>query len=66
MLLNFRLEKYWRYNRDFRRQNADDNTKVRQLRFGRLAVVSMLAELPKTKHYPRSFTVDLTLFTVSN
>ncbi|XP_011209419.2 nuclear RNA export factor 1 [Bactrocera dorsalis] len=58
-----RLEKYWRYNRDFRRQNADDNTKVRQLRFGRLAVVSMLAELPKTKHYPRSFTVDLTLFT---
>ncbi|XP_004531112.1 nuclear RNA export factor 1 [Ceratitis capitata] len=58
-----RLEKYWRYNRDLRRQNVDDNTKFRNLRVGRLAVVSMLAELPKTKHFPRSFTVDLTLFT---
>ncbi|XP_054731276.1 nuclear RNA export factor 1 [Anastrepha obliqua] len=58
-----RLEKYWRYNRSLLRQNTDDNTRLRLLRFGRLAVVSMLAELPKTKHYPRSFTVDLTLFT---
>ncbi|XP_017482149.1 PREDICTED: nuclear RNA export factor 1 [Rhagoletis zephyria] len=58
-----RLEKYWRYNRSLLRQNADDNIRLRLLRYGRLAVVSMLAELPKTKHYPRSFTVDLTLFT---
>lgn len=66
LLIN-RLQSFWKLNRNFRRIiNNDDNSKIRQLKFGRLAVVSLLVELPKTQHDPQSFTVDLTLFTVSH
>lgn len=43
----------------------NDNDKSRLVKFGRLPVVSTFTEWPKTQHDPQSFTVDLTLFTVS-
>ncbi|KAI8114793.1 Nuclear RNA export factor 1 [Lucilia cuprina] len=59
-----RLHSFWKFNRNFRRiVNNEDVTKIRQLKVGRLAVVSTLAEWPKTQHDPQSFSVDLTLFT---
>ncbi|XP_013107467.2 nuclear RNA export factor 1 isoform X1 [Stomoxys calcitrans] len=59
-----RLNAFWKYNRNFRRiVNNDDVSRLRQLKVGRLPVVSNLAEWPKTQHDPQSFTVDLTLFT---
>lgn len=62
----FRLHAFWKYNRNFRRiVNNEDTSRLRQLKVGRLPVVSTLAEWPKTQHDPQSFSVDLTLFTVS-
>ncbi|XP_073835333.1 nuclear RNA export factor small bristles isoform X1 [Musca autumnalis] len=59
-----RLTSFWKYNRNFRRiVNNEDVSKLRQLKVGRLQVVSTLAEWPKTQHDPQSFSVDLTLFT---
>ncbi|XP_075154677.1 nuclear RNA export factor small bristles isoform X2 [Haematobia irritans] len=59
-----RLHAFWKYNRNFRRLvNNEDTSRLRQLKVGRLPVVSTLAEWPKTQHDPQSFTVDLTLFT---
>lgn len=64
--ISFRLHSFWKFNRNFRRLvNNEEVSKIRQLKVGRLAVVSTLAEWPKTQHDPQSFSVDLTLFTVS-
>lgn len=51
-------------NRNIMRvQNPERRLKL--LKQGQLAVVSFLQEMPQTKHDIHSFTVDLTLFTVS-
>jgi hypothetical protein len=43
-----------------------DNVKRQKLLYqGKMAVVTGLSKLPKTQHDPLSFTVDVTLFTVS-
>jgi hypothetical protein len=43
-----------------------DNVRRQKLLFqGKMAVVAGLSKLPKTQHDPLSFTVDVTLFTVS-
>jgi len=43
-----------------------DSTKRQKLLYqGKMAVVTGLSKLPKTQHDPLSFTVDVTLFTVS-
>lgn len=44
-------------------QNSERRMKL--LKQGQLAVVSFLQEMPQTKHDIHSFTVDLTVFTVS-
>lgn len=44
----------------------DTERRHRLLRQGNLSVVSFISEMPKTKHDIQSFTVDLSLFTVSN
>lgn len=44
-------------------QNPERRMKL--LKQGHLAVVSFLQEMPQTKHDIHSFTVDLTIFTVS-
>lgn len=51
-------------NRNLLRVNNPDR-RSKLLRQGKLAVVSYLREMPQTKHDMNSFTVDLTLFTVS-
>lgn len=52
-------------NRNINRvQNPERRLKL--LKQGNLAVVSFLQDMPKTKHDIHSFTVDLTIFTVSN
>jgi hypothetical protein len=44
-----------------------DNIKRQKLLYqGKMAVVAGLSKLPKTQHDPLSFTVDVTLFTVSS
>lgn len=44
-------------------QNPERRLKL--LKQGHLAVVSFLQDMPQTKHDIHSFTVDLTIFTVS-
>uniref|UniRef100_A0A1A9UFA2 NTF2 domain-containing protein n=1 Tax=Glossina austeni TaxID=7395 RepID=A0A1A9UFA2_GLOAU len=59
-----RLESFWKFNRNLRRiVNNGEINRIRQLKVGRLAVVSTLAEWPRTQHDPQSFTVDVTIFT---
>lgn len=55
------------YHTDNRNLLKVHNTDIRQklVKQGHLAVVSFLQEMPQTKHDMHSFTVDLTLFTVS-
>lgn len=64
LLLLHRLTKYLPYNRNLLRLRESDR-KIQLLKCGRLPVVSFLSEMPQTEHDPRSFAVDLTLFTVS-
>lgn len=58
------LNWYQTDNRNLHRVQ-DPERRNRLLRQGHLAVVSFLQEMPKTKHDVYSFTVDLSLFTVS-
>uniref|UniRef100_A0A1B0AGY8 NTF2 domain-containing protein n=1 Tax=Glossina pallidipes TaxID=7398 RepID=A0A1B0AGY8_GLOPL len=59
-----RLESFWKFNRNLRRLvNNGEINRIRQLKVGRLAVVSTLVEWPRTQHDPQSFTVDVTIFT---
>lgn len=55
------------YSTDSRNLQRVQNTERRRslLKQGQVAVVSFLSAMPKTKHDLQSFTVDLTLFTVS-
>uniref|UniRef100_A0A023EVP0 Putative mrna export factor tap/mex67 n=1 Tax=Aedes albopictus TaxID=7160 RepID=A0A023EVP0_AEDAL len=57
-----RLQTYLNFNRNLN-QKRDLDTRCRTLKMGRLPVVTFLSELPKTKHDPLTFVVDLTLFT---
>lgn len=58
------LNWYATENRNLLRvQNPDRRMKL--LKQGNVAVVSFLQEMPKTKHDIHSFTVDMTIFTVS-
>jgi hypothetical protein len=44
-----------------------DNIKRQKLLYqGKMAIVACLSKLPKTRHDPHSFTVDVALFTVSS
>lgn len=62
-----RLNNFWKFNRNLRRivSNERDDLRTRLLKSGRLACVSALDEWPRTLHERRTFTVDLTIFTVS-
>lgn len=60
-----RLHAYYNFNRNLCRVK-DSEGRFKSLRRGRLQVVTLLSELPLTKHDPMSFAVDLTLFTVSH
>lgn len=51
-------------NRNILRVQKPDR-RMKLLKQGRLAVVSFLQEMPRTKHDIHSFTVDLTIFTAS-
>lgn len=57
-----RLVPYISYNRNILR-TRDNDQRLKQLKLGRLPIVSLLSELPATQHDPQSFAVDLTLFT---
>lgn len=57
-----RLQSYMPFNRNLNSKH-DLDARCRLLKIGRLPVVSLLSELPLTKHDPLSFVVDLTLFT---
>lgn len=62
-----RLNNFWKFNRNLRRivSSERDDLRTRLLKSGRLACVSTLDEWPRTLHERRTFTVDLTIFTVS-
>lgn len=55
------------YATDSRNLQRIHNTERRRtlLKQGQVAVVAFLSDMPKTKHDLQSFTVDLSLFTVS-
>lgn len=57
-----RLTPYLAYNRNVLR-SKDIDVRCRQLKMGRLPIVTLLTQLPSTQHDPQSFGVDLTLFT---
>lgn len=57
------MSAYLPFNRDLNRIN-DFNERMCQLKTGKYEIVSLLSILPATKHDPRSFTIDLTLYTV--
>lgn len=59
----FRLNQYITSSRNLMRL-SDRESRKRNLKVGRLQVVSFLNDLPKTQHDPMSFTVDLTIYTV--
>jgi hypothetical protein len=44
----------------------DSNRRQKLLLKGKMSIVACLSKLPKTQHYPLTFAVDLTLFTVSS
>lgn len=60
----YRLSAYLPHNRNNLRVRDLDGL-IKHMKNGRLPVVSFLSELPATEHDPRSFAVDLTLFTVN-
>ncbi|XP_055608139.1 nuclear RNA export factor 1-like [Uranotaenia lowii] len=57
-----RLQAYMSHNRNLYSKRELD-ARCRYLKMGKLPVVSHLSELPMTRHDPKSFAVDLTLFT---
>jgi len=63
--MSFRLNSFWKFNRNLRRLLNGEENRTRNLKYGRLACVSTLDEWPKTQHDRRTFTVDLTIYNVS-
>jgi hypothetical protein len=62
--LHSRLGDYITDSRNLLR--VKDGTRRQRLLYqGKMAIVACLSKLPKTQHDPLSFSVDLTLFTVS-
>lgn len=59
----FRLLKYLQHNRNLKLVR-DNETMTSLLKYGKMAVLSLLAQLPQTDHDPKSFVSDLTLFNV--
>lgn len=55
---------YFSGNRNLFRIN-DNPRRCKLLKQGRLPVVSFISEMPQTKHFLDSFTMDITLATVS-
>lgn len=59
-----RLHIYWKCGRNLLHPKGYEY-RFSSLKNGKLSVVAMLSELPPSRHDPQSFSVDLTLFTVS-
>ncbi|XP_044591000.1 nuclear RNA export factor 1-like [Cotesia glomerata] len=59
-----KFNKYLSDNRNLFRC-ADTNRRMRLLKQGRLPVVSLISELPKTQHFLNSFTMDTTAISES-
>jgi nuclear RNA export factor len=59
-----RLNNYVMENRNLLRLN-DTIRRQKLLKQGRLAIVSFISELPRTRHMVNTFTMDIALVTVS-
>lgn len=60
----FRLSAYLSENRNLFRVN-NNNKRQKLLKQGRLPVLSFIIELPRTKHHLNTFTMDISVITVS-
>lgn len=61
----YRLNGYLSENRNLYRIN-ETNKRQKLLKQGRLPVVSFISEMPQTRHYLNTFTMDISLITVNS
>jgi nuclear RNA export factor len=59
-----RLNDYITHARNLKRFN-DPEKRESYLKKGKMAIAALLTELPRTQHDPSSFTLDLSIYSVS-